>query len=58
MEDLLMVQDKIDILIIFISSLIVLLFTLIFNEVVLGLVFALIFYPVLRRIAKQLYKKT
>ena len=50
-----MKEDKIHILSLFISSIVLFLITIIFNEIAIGLVIALICYPISVYIAKKLY---
>ncbi|HBI2071561.1 hypothetical protein IV484_14780 [Enterococcus faecalis] len=51
-----MKEDKIHVLSLFVSSIVMLLVTLIFNEVALGFLIALVCYPISLAIAKKIYR--
>lgn len=53
-----MKEDKIHILSLFISSIVLFLITIIFHEIAIGLVIALICFPISNSIAKKYIKRT
>ena len=52
-----MKEDKIHVLSLFISSIVLFLITIIFHEIAIGLVIALICFPISNSIAKKIYQK-
>ncbi|MGV3085351.1 hypothetical protein [Enterococcus dispar] len=52
-----MKEDKIHVLSLFISSIVLFLITFIFHEIAIGLVIALICFPISNSIAKKIYQK-
>ncbi|MCM6880106.1 MAG: hypothetical protein ACLUQ0_03330 [Enterococcus italicus] len=51
-----MKEDKINILSLFLSSILLLFVTIIFNEIIIGLIIAVMCFPISKVIAKKIYQ--
>ncbi len=52
-----MIKDQIDVTSMFISSIVLLLITLIFDDIAIGLLLALLCFPVSKHLATQIHQK-